>query len=150
MDRQQLLARLDQAWQDFHATYVGLPMAALGQPGVVDAWSVKDLIAHLATWEEETLKALPLIVAGKRPPRYGGVDRFNAAQSERNQRLSLTEARAWLADSHARLVALLEATPEAWFASETRFRHRLRLDTYGHYREHTAAVRAWRTARDGG
>lgn len=31
------------------------------------------------------------------------------------------------------------------YARETRFRRRLRLDTYGHYPIHTRAIRAWRS-----
>jgi hypothetical protein len=31
------------------------------------------------------------------------------------------------------------------FTRETRFRRRLRLDTYGHYPTHARAIRAWRT-----
>jgi hypothetical protein len=33
-------------------------------------WSVKDILAHVTTWEEEALKYLPLILTGGRPPRY--------------------------------------------------------------------------------
>ena len=45
---------------------------------------------------------------------------------------------------HRRLVALIERTPEKELASGTRFRNRLRLDTYGHYAVHTAAILRWR------
>ena len=41
-------------------------------------------------------------------------------------------------------VALIERAPEEELASGTRFRNRLRLDTYGHYAVHTAAIVAWR------
>jgi hypothetical protein len=34
--------------------------------------------------------------------------------------------------------------PPEHLAKETRFRHRLRLDTYGHYPLHTQAIRQWR------
>jgi hypothetical protein len=32
MNRTQLLARLDEAWQDFRASYAGLPDAAIEEP----------------------------------------------------------------------------------------------------------------------
>ena len=108
------------------------------------AWSragrVKDVIAHVATWDNEALKALPLIMQAKRPPRYGGVDNFNARQYDANARLSLTEAREALASTHQRLLALLDfASRSPGSKRETRFRHRLRLDTWAHYPEHTQA-----------
>jgi hypothetical protein len=47
-------------------------------------------------------------------------------------------------ETHARLVEYLQKTPEEQFTTETRFRRRLRLDTYSHYPIHTEAIRAWR------
>jgi hypothetical protein len=39
--------------------------------------------------------------------------------------------------------------PEEQFARETRFRRRLRLDTYRHNLEHARAIREWRAERSG-
>jgi hypothetical protein len=117
------------------------------EEGVVEGWSAKDVIAHVATWDGEAMKALPLIMQGRRPPRYGGVDNFNARQYESNARLSLPEARELLIVTHQRLLDLLATVPESWFATETRFRHRLRLDTWSHYPEHTEAILKWRKGR---
>jgi hypothetical protein len=147
MNREQLIARIEGSWGAFNDACAGLSDAASTQRGVVDDWSVKDLMAHVATWEEEGLKALPVIMQDKRPPRYGGVDNFNARQNEANSRLSLTEARDALQGSHRRLLDFIATVPEAWFESETRFRHRLRLDTWGHYPEHTEAILAWRRSK---
>jgi hypothetical protein len=45
------------------------------------------------------------------------------------------------------VIALIERAPEEHLASESRFRRRLRLDTYGHYAVHTKAIRKWREGR---
>src|SRR2546421_473198 len=45
------------------------------------------------------------------------------------------------------LVALVAGVPDEQATGETRFRRRLRLDTYGHYPKHAAAIRAWRKSR---
>ena len=34
----------------------------MSEQGVTGSWSVKDIIAHVTTWEEEALKHLPLIL----------------------------------------------------------------------------------------
>jgi hypothetical protein len=34
------------------------------EPGVTGAWSVRDTLAHVTSWEEEALKHLPLILKG--------------------------------------------------------------------------------------
>jgi len=144
---QRLLATLEAAWTALTDAYAGLPDAALLKPDVVDDWSVKDILAHVTTWEEEALEHLPLIIAGGTPPRYaaqGGIDAFNARATEDGRRLSLAEVLRRRDDTHARLLDFIRGQPEGTFAGQTRARRRLRLDTYGHYPEHTAAIRAWR------
>ena len=153
MKRDQLLARLETAWDEFQASYAGLPEERLLEPGVAGDWSVKDTIAHVSWWEEEALTHLPHILAGRRPPRYsvtyGGIDAFNALMTERKQHLSLAEVLAQSAATHQRLLAFLQTVPDDQIRTETRFRRRLRLDTYSHYPIHTEAIRAWREGQPG-
>ena len=147
MNREQLLARLDKAWAALGESYAGLTEAEMNTPGVAGDWSVKDMLAHVATWEEEALKYLPLVIAGGRPPRYasyGGIDAFNARMTETKRGMSLAEVQRHLEETHRQLIAYLLRVPEEQFATETRFRHRLRLDTYSHYPLHTSMIRAWR------
>lgn len=143
----RLLERLDAAWTALSDSYAGVPDSRLVQPGVVDDWSVKDILAHVTTWEEEALRHLPLVIVGGTPPRYaaqGGIDAFNARATETGRRLSLAEVLRRRDETHARLVDFIRSQPEGSFGGQTRARRRLRLDTYGHYPEHTAAIRAWR------
>ena len=148
MDRRQLLKRLDTAWVAFGESYAGLSDVRLMEPGVTGAWSVRDILAHVTTWEEEALKHLPLIQKGGTPPRYsvryGGIDAFNARMTEQKRSLSLSEVHAQLAATHRQLVDFIQSAPEHQLVGETRFRHRLRLDTYRHYPLHAAAIRRWR------
>jgi hypothetical protein len=118
------------------------------EPGVTGAWSVRDIIAHVTTWDEEALKHLPLVLKGGKPPRYsltyGGIDAFNALMTEQKKDLSLPEVLRQMNDTHRRVLNLIESAPESQLKGETRFRHRLRLDTYGHYPKHAQAIRKWR------
>ncbi len=147
------MTRVAEAWAAFTNSYAGLTEKDLLRPGVIKTWSVRDIIVHVTTWEEEALKHLPVVLAGRRPPRYsvtyGGIDAFNALTSARKKDLPLAEVFRQQAAVHRRLVALIERTPEKELASGTRFRNRLRLDTYGHYAGHTAAILRWRS-RSGG
>jgi hypothetical protein len=151
VNRAQLLQRLDAAWQAFKESYAGVPESRLTERGVVGDWSVKDIVAHVSTWEEEALKHLPLIIAGGTPPRYsatyGGIDAFNALMTEQKRALSLAEVLERLDETHRRLVDYVESVPEEQFTRETRFRRRLRLDTYSHYPIHTRMIRDWREQR---
>jgi hypothetical protein len=120
-------------------------------PGVVGAWSIKDIIAHVTVWEEEALTHLPVVLAGRTPPRYsvthGGINAFNAQMTQRNRDLALADVIRRRDDTHRRLLEFLARVPEAECAGDTRFRRRLRLDTYGHYAVHTKAIRTWRDRR---
>ena len=151
MDRRQLLERLDTAWAVFKTSYAGLSDSQLMEPNVTGAWSVRDILAHVTTWEEEALKYLPLILEGGKPPRYsvsyGGIDAFNARMTEQKSGLSLSEVLQQLDDTHRRIIDLVKSVPEDQFTRETRFRRRLRLDTYRHYPPHAAAIRTWRKER---
>ena len=148
VDRRQLLRRLDTAWGAFEASYAGLSDAQLVKPGVTGDWSVRDILAHVTTWEEEALTHLPLILEGGTPPRYsvryGGIDAFNARMTEQKASLSLAAGRRQLDETHRRLIDVVQRAPEDQLSRETRFRRRLRLDAYGHYPLHAEAIRRWR------
>jgi hypothetical protein len=154
MTRERLLTRLGAAWTDFTSSYAGLPEADLLVPGVTKTWSVRDIIVHVTTWEGEAVKHLPGILEGRRPPRYsvtyGGIDAFNALMTARNKDLSLAELLKQQAAVHRRVIRLIARAPEDQLASDSRFRRRLRLDTYGHYPRHAEAIRRWRERRGAG
>jgi hypothetical protein len=152
--RAQLLGRVKEAWEALEASYAGLSSSEMTEAGVTGDWSVKDIIAHVTAWEEETLKHLPIVLAGKRRPRYSeayeGIDGFNAMAAERKRDLSISEVLRQRDETHRRLIEFIEIVPEASFARETRFRRHLRLDTYTHYPKHAEAIRKWRARRRAG
>jgi hypothetical protein len=76
-----------------------------------------------------------------------GIDAFNARTTEEKKNLSLPEVFRHQEDVHRRLIELVEGVPEDQLGGDTRFRHRLRLDTYGHYPKHAEAIQKWRERR---
>jgi len=153
VNRRRLLSRLDRAWQDFVESHEELSEELLLEPGVTGRWSVRDIVAHVTTWEEEALKHLPTILKNGTPLRYsteyGGIDAFNAQTTENKKDLSLAEVFRERDNVHQRLLAFLQDVPEEQFRSETRFCRRLRLDTYGHYPKHAQGIRQWLKKRTG-
>jgi len=148
--RQKLFNRLEQTWIEFTESYAGLSDGEMLKPGVTGEWSVRDLIAHVTTWEEETLKHLPGMLQGKKYPRYsvayGGINAFNALMTRNKQNLSFPEVLRQQEQVHARLLEFLKNVSEEYLDSRTRFRHRLRMDTYSHYPKHARAIRSWRNS----
>jgi hypothetical protein len=116
MDRSQLLKKVEVAWQDLLASYDGLADDDMTEPGVTEAWSVKDIIAHVACWEEEALKQLPHILAGRVPTKYsveyGGIDAFNAQKTDQGRKLTLSEVLQHRDETHQRLLNYLKSIPE--------------------------------------
>ena len=154
MNRTKLLKRIETAWLGLKESYGGLSAPELIVPGVAGEWSVKDIIAHVTCWEEETLAHLPLILAGGTPPRYsvryGGIDAFNQLMTNQRRKLSLQEILGQRDAVHARVLDFVRVIPEEQIATETRLRRRLRLDTYGHYAKHSLSIRNWRAHRSQG
>ena len=86
MKRERLFSVIEGEWTGLMESFSGLPDSVLVEPGVVGEWSVRDLLGHIATWEEEALAALPVILEGRPLPRYassGGIDAFNARDQDR-------------------------------------------------------------------
>jgi hypothetical protein len=152
MNKQQLLANLENSWQQFNASFNGLTEAQMAVKGAVGEWSVKDIVAHITIWEKEALKNLPVILQGKRTPRYkdlyGGINAFNSkmAQLHRDQSLSVVLKES--ESTHRHLIAYINNSSEELFTYETRFRRRLRLDTYSHYPVHAKAILEWRATEE--
>lgn len=146
--RARLLETIETRWDELMAAIDGLSDDELQQPGVVGEWSVKDILAHVTTWELEALKHLPEIAADKPQQRYkdvyGGLDAFNALTFQRNRARSLDDVRTRMTDTHTRLLAYLETVPDDLLHSRERFRTRLRWDTYSHYPIHAEHIRDWR------
>ena len=146
MNRSQLIAKVEKRWKEFTDSFTRLTDEQITQAGTMGQWSLKDMLGHVTTWEEELLKYLPTILAGKTTPRYknkyGGIDAFNALMVEEKRGLPLDEIRKQLEETHARVITFLKTVPEEHFVKENRFRKRVRLDSYGHYKEHTQAIRA--------
>lgn len=150
MDTAQILQRLNRGWLALLESIQGLPEAAATQPGVVGTWSVKDLLGHVTTWEEEAIRAVSQVARGAPTPRYrsyGGIDAFNAREAARKTALSLLEIQRQLDDTHRRLLDIVSDTPKELWATDTLIRRRLRWDTYAHYREHARQIQEWRKAK---
>ena len=63
-------------------------------------------------------------------------------------KLSLAEVLEQQEQVHRRVVKVVEHVREDALVPDSRFRRRLRLDTYGHYPKHASAMRQWRERRE--
>jgi hypothetical protein len=132
-----------------------LPAAARERPGADGAWSVKDVLVHVAAWEEEGARRLRLIARGRgtRIVWYdtrAELDRFNAQAVGTALGADLPAVLARLTRARAGLVAALAALPPRALADPA---HALPVTTWlrefawTHERSHRRAIRAWHRAR---
>lgn len=106
--RNQALEILQTSRARIDALIDGLSDAQLATPTSLGGgdWSIKDLIGHLAGWEEFALAR----ITGKRPPHLSGsfnsADELNAAEIERKRAWSVAKVRK---DAERVRTALLDA-----------------------------------------
>jgi uncharacterized protein (TIGR03083 family) len=105
---------LEASWRELDEALAGLDEAAMVEPGVVEDWSVKDLLGHVAAWEQRAIGILERFNAGEQLGNgvSGGTDAFNATESARRSETPLAAIERELADTRARLRALLAALSE--------------------------------------
>jgi hypothetical protein len=147
---EELRAALDAARDDFLDALAQVDADLVTVPGVMDDWSVRDLVVHVAAWAEHATHALDLAVAGRGSEFDYSTERTDAM----NERI--------LADGRALSPAAALAREETAYAA---LRQRvasldpsllglrlgngdsveevIRYDGPDHYAEHTAHLRAW-------
>jgi len=155
-----LLDRIRDAHVKLEQAMDGLTDEQLVQAGVTETWSVKDIMAHLANWEQEVLNYIAQVERGEKPPddslpgetNQQRVDRLNAAAYHHNRDRSLSDIQADFARSYGEMLAMVEAWSEDDVVPGGRLEQLLGFsaedalagDTWEHYDEHAEQINAWR------
>jgi hypothetical protein len=154
--RRQAIARMTRSRRATLALLARLPEEAILRPATQGAWSIKDVLAHIAAWEEEGAGRLALIARGQAGrirfyDTMAEADRFNARAVRAARRLGLSALYRRLGRARARLVAALRRLPPLALADPT---HEwpafawLREFAWTHEEAHRREIRAWwRVAR---
>jgi len=159
MNKNELLVQLEKSREEFLEAIDGLSEEEMQAPGVTGAWSIKDILIHLARWEAELIKLLWQARQGLRPTsaHFSGedVDTINARWYSESQDRSLQSA---LEDFHGvrnQTIRRAEEITEkelndahrlAWLKSRPLWEW-IESDSFGHEAEHAAEIIAWRAAR---
>src|SRR5689334_11263474 len=110
----ELLRRIEAGYSSFEKLLSTLSDEQLTTPGGPDGWSVKDHLAHLASWEagiaallrhENRWEAMGLekdVIA-----KTENVDQMNTLVYQNSKTRSLAEVRAAFEDAHKQLVAAI-------------------------------------------
>jgi hypothetical protein len=153
--RRVAIARMTRSRAATLALLARLPREALERPGTRNAWSPRDVLAHIAAWEEEGARRLALIARGRGDrivwyETMAEVDRFNTRVVRQARRLSVPRLLARLARARAGLIRALRRLPPPALADPS---HGLPVTTWirefawTHEQGHRAELRAWRGPR---
>ncbi len=125
-------------------------------PGACGVWSMKDILAHLASYErvlEDILGSLLDAEATPHLDRFKVGAGFNDAEVEARKPLPVREILDELTASHERTLALIARIPEErrrqpgtlpWYGAEYALDDVIVYMYYGHEREHSAQIAAFR------
>ena len=138
-------------------TVKGLPEEDWHTTGVCGIWSVKDIIAHLASFEQLLVDVLTSQMGDDPTPT---LDRwledyvaFNDIEVAARQHMTVAEVWAEYNDTQARTAELLAQIPAEdrringtlpWYGEEYDLEDFLVYSFYGHKREHSAQIAAFR------
>jgi len=130
----------------------GLSKKAWITAGACGVWSVKDIMAHLASYEHSQIDGLQRVL-GKPSPTLDAMDKghqeFNDAVIAKAKKLSPDEVLADYTKTFTKLLKLLkELTPQKlakkgtipWYGKDYSLEDFFVYQGYGHKREHAAQI----------
>ena len=133
-----------------------LPEREILRSRTLDKWSVKDVLAHLMSCDEETIRRFRLIERGRADRivwfNMAIADRFNARTVGAARRLSLKAVLKRMARVRTELITRLEKLPVQALADPSHdytVQSWLPVPGWSHERDHMSEVRAWWRSRRG-
>ena len=159
MTADEVRESIDSSWRELTALVADFDDKALATPGR-DGWSLKDQLVHISAWEHWLLAHLEhrdRLAAMGAAGAEKDVDEINAVIYELHRNDSPDEAIAYFRDAHRQLMAVLEEQTTEDFerpyssfldsgeqgeADEQPVLVAVAANTYDHYAEHIAWIRA--------
>ncbi|HUF52616.1 MAG TPA: maleylpyruvate isomerase N-terminal domain-containing protein [Dehalococcoidia bacterium] len=146
-----LMKRLDEEWPKFRQLLESIPEAEMEEPGVIDQWSIKELLGHAIFWARKGATDLRLTRSGRTddiqlPGGQARVDEWNASAAANGRDRSKAELLAELQAAHDDAREAAQEVHDEGLAIELSgwtVGVRFAEDTYRHYREHAEQIRAW-------
>jgi hypothetical protein len=151
LTKTRLLAMALSARVYFAELWEGLDEAQFLEPNVEEEWSLKDIIAHVVSWERWMCRNLETAVSGKPAPFPQSdeeVDRMNAEFTTENNAKSLAQVLTEFAETEAMIEAAITAVPEEALLDKDYYDWRggrplswmVVGNTFGHYRDHVDPI----------
>lgn len=149
MNKAELLARAKSEHQRFQDLLAGV--CAKEMAGVHGLWSVKDVMTHVAAWQEFMVRWVDQIMSGAPAfAEWADIGVFNERIYQERKDWTLDQAASALDRSYEQSLACVEAIPEERLLALTSFPwgegplwHLVAANTFWHYPEHGRAIQIW-------
>ncbi len=138
-------------------TIEGFPESAWETPGACGIWSVKDIIAHLASYEHMLVDVLSTFVSSGSTPYLNKFtdpgSNFNDSEVAARKDKTVREVLGEFNDTHTQVMSLAARIPVEtfrqagtlpWYGMEYALDDFIVYTQYGHKREHSAQIAAFR------
>jgi hypothetical protein len=139
-DVRVLLGRIEEGWREVLGALEGIPEGRLEEPGACGDWSTKNLMGHLAFWDDHVLEEIERALAGQPLEEVDFQALNDADQAEREGR-TLAEERDAMSRAHA---AVIDRLDEATGSEAARLDRAIGRHTYEHYAAHARDIQQWR------
>ena len=160
----ELLERMRAGREEWDALVAQIPESVHAEPALAGGWSVKDLIAHVAAYENWTAAQIQAANEGRAPtdrelygvdempadPEGWDLDRQNVAIYARYKEMPLAQVMTFSRQAFADLIAAVEGVSDEDFTrtgAQTWTGDRTLLEvvpqqSYAHYAQHSGELRS--------
>jgi len=150
-DKVEVHRELEQAWADLTAVVESVSVEDREKPGVVESWTLKDLLGHIAFWSGRAAETLRCACSGRLDDvPFGEGDNWPDEWNEREYNVrkdrSFMEVRTEFLRNYKEANACLDEAPEEKINLKLRGKDVAGSfvgDTSAHYREHAEHIREW-------
>jgi hypothetical protein len=138
-----IVEKIEGSYGQFVRLYRSVPVTKLIEPALLNGWSVKDTLAHIAVWEwrcasllneshhtDLPLKAMP------------DVDALNSEAYQERQEWSWAEVESDFRQAHQTLLEAIRALPPRRLNSKV-IQRTIAEETWEHYQEHLPELERW-------
>ena len=156
MNKAILLDKIRARYDEFERVLAPLNESQMTTTGVMDGWSIKDILAHITSWQKRTVERLSAAKRNGRPAHQPvsneeEMDRVNAQFYQANKDRPLAEVLSDYRTTHAQLLETVQGTSEddlfnaqkfAWTEGSPLWQN-VAGNTYEHIDEHYGPIQQW-------
>lgn len=163
MSKDKLVADIQLERQRLEESLAELSEDQMLVPGVLDDWTVKDLLAHITVWEQRMISWVAQTVRDEVPEMlppgmtWDDLDEWNEQTYQKHRLRPLEEVMADFQLSYPQALQAVHEVSEPDLIDPHRFAWRegrplwvmVAANTSWHYKEHDESIRNWLEGLDG-